>query len=246
MQRFPDSSPCQPSTLQEQQMSKATIAILASLALLWPAWTWAQGIPTVTQWIALFQEVHQHPLFRDLKVSYAKIPAESVGYSPVGVMPREGQDCVVAISEGDNSKLGRMMALTSSPQTARAFLLTIAAHEFGHCFRIRNKNLSLQLWERVFATAPGSTERQAMEKVISIEEAYADAYAFAYIRDAHPHMYAPMFKAMHSLRHEPSFATPFYQVEPLYLQLGSRGLDVSLSLQMQVEAVMRESSFQVP
>jgi len=227
-------------------MSKATIAILASLALLWPAWTWAQGIPTVTQWIALFQEVHQHPLFRDLKVSYAKIPAESVGYSPVGVMPREGQDCVVAISEGDNSKLGRMMALTSSPQTARAFLLTIAAHEFGHCFRIRNKNLSLQLWERVFATAPGSTERQAMEKVISIEEAYADAYAFAYIRDAHPHMYAPMFKAMHSLRHEPSFATPFYQVEPLYLQLGSRGLDVSLSLHMQVEAVMRESSFQVP
>ena len=161
-------------------------------------------------------------------------------------MPREEQDCVVAISEGDNSKLGRMMALTSSPETARTFLLTIAAHELGHCFRIRSGNLSLKLWERVLATAPGSAERQAMEKVISIEEAYADAYAFAYIRDAHPQMYKAMFKAMHSLRHEPSFATPFYQVEPLYQQLDSRGLDVSLSLQMQVEAVMRASRFQIP
>jgi len=227
-------------------MSKVTVAILASLALLWPALSWAHGIPTVKQWIDLFQEVHQHRLFRDLKVSYARIPAEKAGYSPVGVMPREGQDCVVAISEGDNSKLGRMMALTSSPETARAFLLTIAAHEFGHCYRIRGGNLSLQLWERVLATAPGSTERQAMEKVISIEEAYADAYAFAYIRDAHPQMYEAMFKAMHRLRHEPSFATPFYQVEPLYLQLDSRGLDVSLSLHAQVEAVMRASSFPVP
>jgi len=224
-------------------MSKVTVAILASLALLWPALSWAHGIPTVKQWIDLFQEVHQHRLFRDLKVSYARIPAEKAGYSPVGVMPREGQDCVVAISEGDNSKLGRMMALTSSPETARAFLLTIAAHEFGHCYRIRGGNLSLQLWERVLATAPGSTERQAMEKVISIEEAYADAYAFAYIRDAHPHMYTAMFKAMHRLRHEPSFATRFYQVEPLYLQLDRRGLDGSLSLQMQVEAVMRASGF---
>jgi len=227
-------------------MSKATIAILASLALLWPALSWAQGVPTVTQWIAIFQEVHQHPLFRDLKFSYGRIPAENAGFSPVGVMPREGLDCVIAISEGDNSKMGRMMALTSSPETARAFLLTIAAHEFGHCFRIRSKNLSLQLWERVLATAPGSAERRAMEKVISIEEAYADAYAFAYIRDAHPQMYAAVFKAMHSLRHEPSFATPFYQVEPLYLQLDSRGLDASLSLPMQVEAVMRASSFPVP
>ena len=230
-------------------MSKTTmavLAVLASLALLWPALCRAQGIPTVSQWIALFQEVHQHPLFLDLKVSYAKIPAENAGYSPVGVMPREGQDCVVAISVGDSSKLGRMLELTSSPETARAFLLAIAAHELGHCFRIRSRNLSLQLWERVLATAPGSTERQAMEKIISIEEAYADAYAFAYIRDAHPQMYAAVFKAMHSLRHEPSFATPFYQVTPLYQQLDSRGLDLSLSLQMQVEAVMKASSFQIP
>jgi len=224
-------------------MSKAFITILASLALLWPALSWAQGIPTVTQWIALFEEVRQHPLFRDLKVSYARIAVEDAGYSPVGVIPREGQDCVVAISDGDNPKLVRMMELTSSPETARAFLLTIAAHEFGHCFRIRSKNLSVELWERVLATAPGSAERQAMEKVMSIEEAYADAYAFAYISDAFPQMYAAMFKAMHSLRHEPLFATAFYQVEPLYLQLDKRGLDLNLSLQMQVEAVMRASSF---
>ncbi len=230
-------------------MSKAilaTIAILASLALLSPGLSCAQGIPSVTQWITLFQEVHQHPLFRDLNVSYAKLPVENAGFSPVGVIPREGQDCVVAISEGDNSKLDRMMALTSSPETARVFLLTIAAHEFGHCFRIRSRNLSLQLWERVLATTPGSAERKAMEKIVSIEEAYADAYAFAYIRDAHPQMYAAVFKAMHSLRHEPSFATPFYEVEPLYRQLDSRGLDVSLSLQMQVETVMKASRFQVP
>jgi len=224
-------------------MPKATLAILA---LLWPALSWAQGIPTVTQWIALFQEVHQHPLFRDLKISYAKIPVEDAGYSPVGVMPREGQDCVIAISEGDNPKMGRMMALTSSPETARTFLLTIAAHELGHCFRIRSRHLSLQLWERVYATSPGSAERQGMEKVISIEEAYADAYAFAYIRDAHPQMYTAMFRVMHSLRHNPSFASPFYQVEPLYRQLDKGGLDVSLSLQMQVEAVMGASGFQAP
>ena len=62
----------------------------------------------------------------------------------------------------------------------------------------------------------------------------------------HPQTYAATFKAMHSLRHEPSFATPFYRGGPLYQQLDSRGLDVSLSLQMQVEAVMRASSFQLP
>ena len=76
-----------------------------------------------------------------------------------------------------------------------------------------------------------------------MEEAYADAYAFAYVRDAQPTMFAAMFMAMRRLRREPAFATPFYQVEPLYAQLGSRGLDASLSLPMQVEAVMRESKF---
>ena len=37
---------------------------------------------------------------------------------------------------------------------------------------------------------------------------------------------------MHSLRHEPSFATAFYRVGPVYQRLYSHGLDVSLSLQI--------------
>lgn len=218
-------------------------ASIAMLALLWSTLSWAQTIPTVTQWMDILQEVQLHPLFSNLKVSYAKAPAANVDYSPVGVMPKEGVDCVVVIADGDNPKMARMMALTSSQDMARAFLLTIAAHEFGHCFRIRSRNLSIQLWERVLATVAGSPERQAMERVISIEEAYADAYAFAYIRDAHPHMYSAMFQAMHRLRHEPSFATPYYRVDPLYVQLNHKGLDTSLSLHMQVETVMKDSKF---
>ena len=144
------------------------------LMLFWSAWASAQAIPTVAQWIGIFQEVHRHPLFADLKISYAKAPAENVGYSPVGVIPREGLDCVVVVSEGANPKMERMMRLTHSPYSTRVFLLAIAAHEFGHCFRIRSKNLSAQLWINVMAAAPGSPERQALERRVSIEEAYAD------------------------------------------------------------------------
>lgn len=223
----------------------ANVSILVA-AMFWSALSWSQEIPTANQWIGLFKEVQQHPLFKDLNVVYAKAPVVNVGDSPVGVMPGEGVDCVVVISEGDTTKLAQMMALTTSPEAARAFLMTIAAHEFGHCFRIRSGNLSVALWQRGLATAVGSPERQAFEKVISIEEAYADAYAFAYVRDAQPRMYAVMFMAMHRLRREPAFATAFYQVEPLYVQLASRGLDDSLPAPMQVEAVMRESKFQLP
>ena len=221
-------------------MSRVAVGFLM---IFWPALSCAQNIPTVVQWIALFEEVRQHELFRDLKTTYAKTPAASVGFSPVGVMPREGVDCVVVISEGDNPKMVQMMKLPTTPATAHAFLLAIAAHEFGHCFRIRSKHLSVGLWERATATKAGSAERRIVEKLLSIEEAYADAYAFAYTQAAHPELYAEVFGAMHSLRHEPAFATPFYQVEPLYIQLGSRGLDVSLSLHKQVEAAMQESKF---
>ena len=216
---------------------------IATLVLLWSTLGWAQNIPSVRQWVSIFDEVHQHPLFKDLKVTYAKTPAESVGFSPVGVVPREGVDCVVVISEGDNAKMEQILALIPSQEATQAFLMTMAAHEFGHCFRIRHRHLSVELWERVLATAPGTAERQAMEKRISLEEGYADAYAFAYLRDAHAPMYTAMFKAMHRLRHEPAFATPFYQVEPLYVQLGSRGLDASLPLQLQVEAIMKAAKF---
>lgn len=213
------------------------------LLLFWSAWASAQGIPTVDQWIGIFQEVHRHPLFSDLKITYAKAPAENVGYSPVGVIPREGLDCVVVVSEGANPKMERMMRLTDSPHSTRVFLLAIAAHEFGHCFRIRSKHLSAQLWINVMATAEGSPERQALEKRVSIEEAYADAYAFAYVQNAHREAYADVFGAMRSLRYEPAFATPFYQVEPLYEQLVNRGLDITLSLHNQVEMAMQQAKF---
>ena len=221
-------------------MSKVGVGILG---IFWSALAWAQGIPTVTQWIDVFQEVRQHPLFQDLKFSYAKAPAENVAYSPVGVMPREGQDCVVVISEGANPKMNQILELTSTREDVRPLLLAMAAHELGHCFRIRSKHLSVELWERVAATAEGTAERRSMEKLVSIEEAYADAYAFAYIHDAHPQMYSKVFAVMHCLRYEPSFATSFYQVEPLYALLGSRGLDVSLPLQNQVEAAMQQAKF---
>lgn len=221
-------------------MSRVAIGFLG---VFWPVFSWAYGIPTVAQWIDIFQEVRQHALFADLNISYAKAAAKDVAYSPVGVIPREGLDCVVVISEGANPKMEQIMKLTSTPENTRAFLLTIAAHELGHCFRIRSRHLSQALWESVAAAAEGSVERQALEKKLSIEEAYADAYAFAYIRNARPEVYADVFEAMHSLRVGPAFATPFYQVEPLYALLGSKGLDASLSLQNQVEAAMRQSNF---
>lgn len=214
------------------------------LGVFWVALSWAQSIPTVAQWVDIFQEVRQHALFENLKISYAKTSAEKVGYSPVGVMPREGLDCVIVISEGNNPKMELIMKLTSTLENARPLLLAIAAHELGHCFRIRSKQLSVDLWERVAATLEGSAERQQMEKLVSIEEAYADAYAFTYILHARPQTYTEVFSAMHYLRHEPSFATAFYQVEPLYALLGSKGLDVSLPLQNQVEAVMKQVKFQ--
>jgi hypothetical protein len=213
------------------------------LILFWSTLSYAQSIPTVVQWIDVFEKVRQHGLFADLNITYAKAPAANVGFSPVGVIPRDGVDCVIVIAEGDNPKMEQIMQLAATPAAARAFLLTLAAHEFGHCFRIRSKHLSRELWERVAATTAGSAERGVLEKLLSIEEAYADAYAFAYLQDAHPEVYAEMLVAMHSLRREPTFATPFYQVEPLYVQLGSRGLDVRLSWHQQVEEVMLESKF---
>lgn len=213
------------------------------LILFWSALSYAQTIPTVVQWIEVFEEVRQHALFAELKITYAKASAENVGFTPVGVMPREDVDCVIVISDGDNPTMAQMMKLPATPAMVHAFLMTIAAHEFGHCFRIRGKHLTRELWERAAVTTAGTAEREVIEKLISIEEAYADAYAFAYLQDAHPEVYAEMFTAMHRLRHEPAFATPFYRVEPLYVQLGSRGLDGRLSLHNQVEAVMLESKF---
>lgn len=217
--------------------------VIGSLALSWSALSWAQTVPNVTQWIGIFQEVRQHALFKDLLLSYAKAAAKNIEYAPVGVIPRAGLDCVVVIAEGDNPMMARIMQLSSTKEITRALLLTIAAHELGHCDRLRSKRMSAELWTRFAATEHDSSERHAMEREVSIEEAYADAYAFAYIQDTQPAQYVNVFAAMHSVRHDPAFSNPIYHVEPLYALLASHGLDVSLPLRRRVEAVMQQAKF---
>lgn len=217
--------------------------VIGSLALWWSALVWAEGIPSVTQWIGIFQEVRQHALFKDLNLSYAKAAAENVDYAPVGVMPRAGLDCVVVIAEGDNPMMARIMHLGAATNNTHALLLSIAAHELGHCFRLRSKHMSTELWTRFAATVQGSAERHAMEREASIEEAYADAYAFAYIQDTRPALYASVFAAMHRVRLDPALSNPVYHVEPLYTQLANQGLDLSLAPARQVEAAMRQAKF---
>jgi hypothetical protein len=94
------------------------------------------------------------------------------------------------------------------------------------------------MWERVAAAEGGSTERLALEQLLSIEEAFADAYAFVYLRDTHPQLYDEMLLTMQNLRHDPTFATPFYQVDPLYLQLKSQGFNDKLPWHDQVQTVI--------
>lgn len=211
--------------------------------LLWSAWACAQGNPTVAQWITVFEEVRQHVLFRDLNMTYAKAPAASIGFTPVGVMERSGLDCVIVVSDGENPKMTQMMAFPTNPATVHAFMQTVAAHEFGHCIRMRAKHLSLDMWQRVAAATEGSAERLALEKRLSIEEAYADAYAFVYLKDVHPKLYDEVLLTMQNLRHEPAFVNPFYQVEPLYAQLNRHGLDAKLPLHDQVHAVILGAKF---
>ncbi len=199
--------------------------------------------PSVNQWVDMVQEVRRHPLFDGIHLSYGRAPVEDVRYTPVGVMERAGQDCVVIIGEGANPKMARILQLSDDPQVRRALLLTMAAHELGHCHRIRERHLSAALWEQVGASAEGTPERAALEKTISIEEAYADAYAFAYLQDAFPQHYKAVFGAMHALRYDPYFATAFYQLDPLYRELSAHGVDTSLPLAQRAQALMQRAKF---
>ena len=99
------------------------------------------------------------------------------------------------------------------------------------------------MWERVAAAEVGSVERLDLEKLLSLEEANADAYAFVYLKDMHPQLYDEVLLTMHKLRHEPTFANPFYQVDPLYELLKSEGINGSLPLHDQVQAVMLSAKF---
>jgi hypothetical protein len=229
------------SAIQEQHMSRMVGVLVFSL--LWPALVWAQGTPTVAQWVSVFEEVHRHAMFRDLKLTYAKAPAANIGFTPVGALERPGVDCVVVVSDGENPKMTRMMAFPANPAMTQAFMQVVAAHEFGHCVRMRGKHLSNEMWERVSAADEGSVERLVLEKLLSIEEAFADAYAFVYLRDTHPRLYDEMLLIMQNLRHDPTFATPFYQVDPLYVQLRSQGFNDKLPLHEQVQAVILSTNF---
>jgi hypothetical protein len=213
------------------------------LSLLWSALAWAQGTPTVAVWISVFEEVRQHAMFRDLKLTYAKALAANIDFTPVGVMERSGVDCVVVVSDGENPKMARLMAFSTHPATTHAFMQTVVAHEFGHCIRMRGKHLSIDMWQRVAAAEVGSAERLALEKLLSIEEAYADAYAFVYLKDTYPQLFDDVFLTMQNVRHDPTFANPFYQVEPLYVQLKSQGINDKLPLHEQVQAVMLSAKF---
>jgi hypothetical protein len=218
--------------------------LAAALAWCCVAPAWALPPPTVAQWVDLMQEVRRHPLFHGLVLKYARAPAAQV-HTPVAVAELAGLDCEVVIAEGENPKMDRIMTLTgdSAPEVTRVFLMTMAAHELGHCFRIRNRHLTAAMWEQVYAAREGSPERTALEQALSIEEAYADAYALAYLQDAHPEVYAPVLAAMHVLRDDPYFANRFYQLAPLYEQVDHGGLDASLPLPQRVEALMHHARF---
>ena len=209
----------------------------------WSAVAWAQTLPTVLQWIEAFQEVRQHPLFNGLDIRYSKAEAKNVGFTPVGVVLRAGSGCAVVIAEGENPKMRSIMRFGSTAQDRKTLMLVAAAHELGHCLRVWQQHMSPQLWALVAASDEGSPARHSLEKTASFEEAYADAYAFAYMQDAHPEQFASALRMMRALRSAPEFMTALYQVEPLYKLLGAQGLDARRTPQTRVDAAMRDANF---
>ena len=221
-------------------MSRTVVGLVV---FCWSAVAWAQATPTVAQWIAMFQEVRQHPLFNELDIRYSKAPARNVGFTPIGVVLNEGSGCAVVIAEGENPKMRSIMRFAATEQDLKTLMLVAAAHELGHCLRVWQRNMSPQLWALVAATDEGSLERRSLEKKASHEEAYADAYAFAYMQDAHPEHFPSAFSMMRALRSAPEFATVLYQVAPLYRLLGARGLDPRRTPQSRVDEAMKDAKF---
>ena len=224
-------------------MSKLAKLAIGCLGFVWSLWCGAQAIPSVTEWRGVFEEVRQHALFRELDIRYSRAPAEKVGYTPVGVVHSRESGCLVVIAEGDNPRMHSLMQFSSTPRELRSLLLLAAAHELGHCARVRQKQMSAQFWALVAATKEGSAQRHYMERQASLEEAYADAYALVYFQDSYPAQFQDALRLMTALRTDPDFETPYYQLRPLYDTLSSQGLDVSLSLQKRVEAAVQQSRF---
>lgn len=216
---------------------------LGCLGLFWSVLCWSQSIPGVPEWKSVFEEVRRHALFRELDVRYAKAPAQNVGYTPIGVVPNRDISCTVVIAEGENPKMHALMQFTSTPDQLHMLLVVAAAHELGHCLRVRHKQMSHEFWALVAATDEGTPQRHFMERQASLEEAYADAYALVYIRDVRPQQFDEALRLMTSLRTDPDFATPFYQVQPLYQLLARRGFDTRFALQRQVDLAIKQSGF---
>ena len=217
---------------------------LGCAGLLWAlAGRAADEIPSVQQWARVFEVVRQHALFHGLEVRYAKSPAANVGYTPIGVVMGEGTGCKVVIAEGENPKMRSIMRFGRSPAELQTLMFTAAAHELGHCLRLRLRQMPADLWSLVASADPGTPEQHAMERQASYEEAYADAYALVYMRNAHPALFAQALQQMQALRGAAAFATAYYQVHPLYAVLERQGLDTRLPLQQQVDAVMAAAAF---
>ncbi len=191
----------------------------------------------------IFEEVRQHSLFVALEVRYAKSPAANVGFTPIGVVMGEGAGCKVVIAEGENPKMRAIMRFGPGPQELQTLMRTAAAHELGHCLRLRQRLMPSDLWSLVASAGAGTPERRAFESQASFEEAFADAYALAYMFDAHPTRYAQALQQMKALRGSATFATAFYDVHPLYAVLERRGFHSQLPLPQQVEGLMAAANF---
>lgn len=213
------------------------------LGMLWSLVCHAQKIPDVRAWVDVFEEVRQHALFHELDVRYAKAPARNIGNTPLGIIPYRDIRCTVVIAEGDNPKMQAIMAFGSTPSQVHALMLTAAAHELGHCLRVRQKQMSSQFWALVAATDEGSAQRHFMEQQASLEEAYADAYALVYMRDAHALVFADVLRMMQALRADPDFVTPYYRVEPLYAYLAQHAIEARGPLRQRVEHLVAAARF---
>lgn len=212
--------------------------LLGCASLLGAVGACAHELPSVSQWVHIFEEVRQHSLFQALEVRYAKSPAANVGFTPIGVVMGEGAGCKVLIAEGENPRMRTIMRFGPSPQALQTLMLTAAAHELGHCLRLRQRQMPSDLWSLVASAHAGTPERRAFERQASFEEAYADAYALAYMHGAHPARYGEALQQMKALRGSATFATAFYQVGPLYEVLEQQGFGSHQPLPQQVDSLM--------
>ncbi len=221
--------------------------VLAFICFVWSTLSCAQGVPTAHEWKSIFEEVQQHPLFRTLKVGFS-VAAASMQNSPLVVMQTDGFDCGVSIVDDSNAMMSDVLEVglpvQSSAQTRHALLQAIAAHELGHCLRVRSGELSARnTWSLLAKTEEGSAARHALELKISREEAFADAYALVVTQDSRPELFDDVFAAMSRLRYEPDFQSPFYQLAPLYQYISAHGIKSRLPTKRHIGALLSDAGY---